>query len=74
MSGPDLRCRTGTRGPHSRSCRRRRTDGGGIVGVVGTDVLASASIDCRSASEGEQRQERGGNDDEANHDVVKYNG
>ena len=47
----------------------RRIDGGGIIGVLGTDVLALASIDCRCVSEGEQRQKGGGND-EVNHDVV----
>ena len=47
----------------------RRIYGGGIIGVVETDVSALASIDCRSASEGEQRQKGGGNH-KANHDVV----
>jgi hypothetical protein len=44
---------------------------GGNVGLVGTDVSALAGIDFRSVSEGEQRQNGGGNDEEANHDVVR---
>ena len=51
--------------------RLGRIDNSSRVRVVRTGVFALASIDCRSASEGEQRQKRGCSD-EANHDVVEW--